>query len=654
MGDRDVTFDIFARDRASRALNNVGDSMDRAADKADKADNAFAKFGKRLIDVARQAAGVGASVATSAAPMAAGIVAVGKALSATGKAVSSLAPLASFLPSIAASAILVKLTMLAIGPAIAESLTPISTAFEAASIAAGQLASRGLPALATEFSRINMPVIQSAMEGIADTTNQMIVDFGRWTNSAAGASVIKMLAQETQAAFADLGPRISQAAIALGNLTGRAGGAAIENLGQAVGRVVDAFTRWANNTSADDITASVEKVAAIGKKLKDAYTFLRDVGGWMAENQAEVLAFSDALAAVGIALGAITANPVAVVVGGLVLLVNHWDALKASFSDADSWWRRIWSAISNDPSIKQLLQAVKDLATAIKGDFKAAWDMISPMLEKFGQAAQAAWEKIGPLVVKFFTDPNVIAGIRALALGMAALALMFVGSAAQIVLVIGAISAALAAILAWFVGQFVTGFLRDLGLLISKFGEWLVSMGKMTSAIPGLQSVGQAMIRAGQDAQQAGTKVKSLATEIGQLKSKTIVVTTEFKQSYTAIYNSQVPAAARSRGGPIPGAPSEVDTVPTMLAQGEYVVRSRQAAKYRPILEAINSGRGGDAVASVAPASTSTGGGNVIVTNYISAGAVGSESFLARTVSTATERSIRFGTGSRTLAGVAA
>ncbi len=61
----------------------------------------------------------------------------------------------------------------------------------------------------------------------------------------------------------------------------------------------------------------------------------------------------------------------------------------------------------------------------------------------------------------------------------------------------------------------------------------------------------------------------------------------------------------RSKGGWIRGRASEVDSVPAMLAPGEFVVRSREATKpgNQRILEAMNSGRDVSAsVASEAPA----------------------------------------------------
>lgn len=43
-------------------------------------------------------------------------------------------------------------------------------------------------------------------------------------------------------------------------------------------------------------------------------------------------------------------------------------------------------------------------------------------------------------------------------------------------------------------------------------------------------------------------------------------------------------------GGRLPGPPSTRDTIPAMLAAGEYVVRANRAARFAPLLEAINSG----------------------------------------------------------------
>jgi len=56
----------------------------------------------------------------------------------------------------------------------------------------------------------------------------------------------------------------------------------------------------------------------------------------------------------------------------------------------------------------------------------------------------------------------------------------------------------------------------------------------------------------------------------------------------------------RSTGGPVPGRPSEVDSLPYMLAPGEYVVRAREASKAgnRALLDAMNDGRPVNAAAA--------------------------------------------------------
>jgi hypothetical protein len=69
---------------------------------------------------------------------------------------------------------------------------------------------------------------------------------------------------------------------------------------------------------------------------------------------------------------------------------------------------------------------------------------------------------------------------------------------------------------------------------------------------------------------------------------RTVTVTTRYIADRRSVYNQQVPSAARASGGWIPGPPSSVDTVPAMLATGEYVVNSRAARAHGPMPEAIN------------------------------------------------------------------
>lgn len=44
----------------------------------------------------------------------------------------------------------------------------------------------------------------------------------------------------------------------------------------------------------------------------------------------------------------------------------------------------------------------------------------------------------------------------------------------------------------------------------------------------------------------------------------------------------------RAMGGPVPGGPRGTDTIPAWLSPGEYVVNARSAARFSPLLEAIN------------------------------------------------------------------
>lgn len=119
------------------------------------------------------------------------------------------------------------------------------------------------------------------------------------------------------------------------------------------------------------------------------------------------------------------------------------------------------------------------------------------------------------------------------------------------------------------------------------------------------------------DVAQALSAVNSVRTAIANVNGKTVTITTRREEVLVSAGGNTV--RARSKGGIIPGTPSSVDTEPTMLAQGEFVVNSAQTQRWRPMLEAINSGTpismqaARSAGAPVESAGAGTGGGGMPV-----------------------------------------
>jgi len=651
----DIDINIVARDFASRIIDEVSRSLRRAGDDADKSGNKFKDFGSKAVAMGRAVASAGAMVAalgSLAGPLTSSLVGAGKALAALGRAGVSLLPLAAFLPSLVGAGLLVKTTFTAMGPAIVKALQPIGDAFMKVNAKVGDLAAKHVPELAKSFVKVNMPNIAAAMDRIAVATNGVILGVGKWINSAAGQELIRWLTAAVATQFERLAPKIEAAAIALLQLAGRAGAVAITGLGKVIGEIVDAFTRWARGTSVQDINKALDDLAGYGRKIKSVFEALRDVGKWMVDNQATVKKFSDALAGLGIVLGAITGNWVAVAISSFSLMTNNLNTTRTAVTAVKDWWSTTWSAVSNDPSVKAIWQLLKDIAFTIKGDLTSAWNVLWPQLQKLGKFAQDAWVQIGPLVVGFFKDPNVIAGIKQIAYVIAGLVLAFAAMAIGSTIAIAAITAVLAGFTTWMLGVWTKTIGAAVATVVQLFGEMLIGMGRMTSVIPGMGSVGAAMVRAGQSAENTAAKIRNLGAAISALQSKTITVTTVINNVVNTITQSSSGATisgggtvqhAFARGGPVPGMASNFDTEHAMLARGEFVVNSRATRRNLSLLNRINSG-GSAAAAGSARGSQSSTSTHTVVVNIHNA-VVGNEDAIQRVVTDAVRQATGRGYG---------
>lgn len=90
------------------------------------------------------------------------------------------------------------------------------------------------------------------------------------------------------------------------------------------------------------------------------------------------------------------------------------------------------------------------------------------------------------------------------------------------------------------------------------------------------------------DTASAMSNVNGLKTAIATINGKTVTIRTVQETVYISSGGSTV--IAKSAGGRIPGPASRVDSIPAILAQGEYVVNSGATSQWLPLLEQINSG----------------------------------------------------------------
>jgi TP901 family phage tail tape measure protein len=98
---------------------------------------------------------------------------------------------------------------------------------------------------------------------------------------------------------------------------------------------------------------------------------------------------------------------------------------------------------------------------------------------------------------------------------------------------------------------------------------------------------------------RTATEVTRLARGLEGLDGRNVDITIRTLYRSVGTPGTSVPRAvgvgggltSRATGGILPGAPSDSDNMLIAAASGEFVVNARQSARYRGVLEAINSGR---------------------------------------------------------------
>lgn len=348
---------------------------------AEKSIGRFKDLGKSIAGVGSTLAGIGSLMG----PATTGILALAKAVAALGKTLGATAASAvAFAPSVIGAIGLVQSSVSLALPGIASAFDPIIERFTVSGKKMGVMAqnmrdigAEGLKPLVKEFARVNLDEIETSMMNIALATNGVVKSTLKWINTAEGQRLINMIAVSTQEAMFRLEPKISAAAIALGRLANRAGDKAITGLARVIERILDKFIAWANSTSAADIQKNLDSLASFGRKVKDAFIFLRDIGRWMKDNKEKVKALSDSFAVLGIALAVFAGGPVmGAIAGAFTLLVNHWNDAKVAFQSATTWWDQTWAALNANANFAAFRQSISDFINAILPPLKSMWDQI--------------------------------------------------------------------------------------------------------------------------------------------------------------------------------------------------------------------------------------------------------------------------------------
>lgn len=546
---------VSASRRAEAGVRDLSNESSRAGGRI----RSLASHLLHVGGVMAKVAGMASGLVSLLGPLAIGVV---KVVSATAKLAGTLAPLAATLPALAAGLALVKGTVMMAGPAMQAAVKPVVDSFTKMQDRIGKLASASLPALSRGFVKVNIPTIQSGMERIAKAMDGVISRVGTWVNSSAGQAAIAMITNSTASAAERLAPKMAAVAIAIGNMVNRVGDPAIKGFADLLGAIADRARTWADSVTKADITRGILTAKEAAGGLSEKMRAIKEVVSWLANNQGKIKAFSDALAVIGIAIGVATGGWVAVLAGSVTLALNHWGKFKEGLTAAWKAAEGAWAAIVGNVWVQQIVTSLRRIAGLIKGDFIAAWAAVKPYLVAFGDAAGRAWDKIGPLVVRVLENKQVQAGLRAMALGIAAVVAALAAWAAATTVVTGLIVGAFSGLIAWLVGTFVVRIAGVVRVCLNAFGSFAHGLGSIISRIPGMEGVGRALMRAGDSAKNAANKVQDLANRLAGVKSRTVTVTVKtigggvtYAQysDGSVLYKNPSGGSnrARARGGPV-------------------------------------------------------------------------------------------------------
>jgi methyl-accepting chemotaxis protein len=467
---------IEAEDKTEPAVRSAIVHLELLRNRADE----LGKYvRKRFVDMAQAVGRFGVNLAawgSLTGPAVAGTLAIVHGVEALGRGLVTVAPAVAVLPSIAAGFGLIAGTVKLAGPAMAQALKPVSEAVAGLRDHVGKLASEGLRQLATEFVHVNLPAIRSGMDAIAVSLNRVAVGVGQWLNSTAGQQAIGQITLSTAAAMRQLEAPLTRVVAAFGNLVARVGGGAITGVAGALSRVADATARWLDSLSKGDVDKALASLAGWGVKVREVFAVLRDVGNWLEENQGKVKAFSDAVAGIGIVLGAATGNWAAVAISAFSLIINHWQGVKQALAGGAALFSDMFAAIRNDPNVQGIFASMKADFKGFVDSFRKEIANIGPQWQALVTQLKAAWDQWGP-VIKAWWDAvgKPVFSALGTALGMAVISFLELSTAA-------AHAAALAGAV-W--RNFLTNFLAVVGAIINgaaaAFG-WIPGIGPKLEA----------------------------------------------------------------------------------------------------------------------------------------------------------------------------
>jgi hypothetical protein len=538
---RDVEIDVTVDDKTGPGSRSAARNVDELARRVRKASAEAATaqrsarqdvdaFNARLGDLAKRAGAMAARVAGSL-----GVVAGGAGLTATGmfaaakasvalaagaqRAGVALGPLLGALPALAAGAVFARLAAQAMGPALLAAVSPVTEAWRGLSERVGRVAAADVPAVSRAFVRANFPGIERDTTRVAAAVNRSVLAYGRWAASAEGVAAVSAVTGGVAAAADRASPALTRTAIALSGLAGRAAGPVFDRLAGLIERIADKTTKWADSITESGIESALDTVSRAADAFGGKLRMVVDAVKWAADNTDKVRAASDALGALALAIGLGTGNPVAIAVGALTLIGNHYDAIKAKAITMRDKIAEVWGKIGNDPNVIKIKDALKEIKDAIGGDMTAMWDLFKSAVSKAAEAGEKLWNAIGPKVAELMKNKEFQNGVRILAFGLGALTLAILGLAAASLVLSGLVVVALGYLVGWLVGAVSAAFQTFMNAATTAFTTVLRAAADAAEAL-GMKSVADKLRATANDIEKFVDKVNDALNRI----NKTVVI----------------------------------------------------------------------------------------------------------------------------------
>lgn len=532
------------------------------------------------------------SAALTAAPIVGGFaLKVGAAVVQFGHLAASMGPAAASLPGLAGGFLFAKQTISVASIGIAKGLDPIMQRLGKLSAHLQNVAERGVPALSRQFLKVNFPTVADAMNRIAKATNGVVLAVGKWVNSINGQRAVRSIVEGTAQAVEDLAPHVTKLAISFGNLIGRAGPIAFEQLSAGLGKVTDALSRFLDGISKSDVRKAWGQIdgyaGSIGsfvKRLPAWGSAIMGVGRWWKAHADQIQRVRDVLGLVAIAVGVATGGWIPALVAAVSLTISHWDQVTAVLGRVNQWFHGTSASAQNvREGIGGLREGVRELVSWFR-------DQLLPALERGAHAVMPAINTAVRMVTNtFHENRSIIQQVQGV---FRAVGLVITEAVIPAVTFLAKVAIAYLgtefSVLIWLLNRVVFPALKDLvGIVLDVFGAIVHGASAALGWIPGL-----------------GPKLRSAADKFDKFRDQVNNALGGIKDQHVTVgatigfTTGKGTASAGKKvgfmagGGMVrgPGGPRD-DQVPTMLSNKEFVVNAEDTARHLPLLEAINSGR---------------------------------------------------------------